>query len=75
MMIVIDMDEVIANAHQQFLESYERDFDINITQTVAGWKSAPGSIPQHKPVVPCYVHRKYFCQPSLIEGSKEVIKK
>src|SRR5215210_7834965 len=77
MRILIDMDEVMADAIARFLEWYERDFGIRYTkEQLAGTKLSAVVPEPHRAIVLNYPHRKGFFEGlPLIESSQEIIKK
>ncbi|HRH61609.1 MAG TPA: 5'(3')-deoxyribonucleotidase [Chitinophagaceae bacterium] len=77
MRILIDMDEVMADAVARFLEWYERDFGIRYTtDDIAGTKLHNIVPAEHRPIVTGYPHRKGFFEGlPVIASSYEVIKK
>src|SRR2546426_562796 len=77
MRILIDMDEVMADAIARFFEWYERDFGIRYTkEQIAGTKLRAVVPDEHKVKVYSYPHTKgFFENLPLIENSKEMIQK
>src|SRR5258706_8672221 len=75
MRILIDMDDVTADAVARFLEWYERDFGIRYTrQQLHGTKLSEIVPPEHKQTVLRYPHQKgFFKDLPVIQDSKEVI--
>lgn len=76
MRILIDMDEVMADAIQQFLNWYERDFGIRYTKKDLHGTKLRNIIPEpHVPAVAQYPHQKgFFKDLPVIEDSYEVIR-
>ena len=76
MRILIDMDEVMADAIHRFLEWYERDFGIRYTkEDIKGTKLQLIVPTEHRNIVRNYPHQKgFFKDLPLIENSYEVIK-
>jgi 5'-nucleotidase len=75
MRILIDMDEVMADAISRFLEWYERDFDIRYTkEQLTGTKLSEVVPEEHRAAVKSYPHQKgFFKDLPLIPNSREVI--
>lgn len=76
MRILIDMDEVMADAIQQFLNWYERDFGIKYTKEDLHGTKLRNIIPEtHVATVAQYPHEKgFFKDLPLIENSYAVIR-
>jgi 5'-nucleotidase len=77
MRVLIDMDEVMADAIARFLEWYERDFGIHYTkEQIAGTKLSAIVPDEHKAKVHSYPHTKgFFAGLPVIVNSKEMIQK
>lgn len=75
MRILIDMDEVMADAIARFQEWYHRDFGIHITEQQLAGTKLQYIVPQaHQATVLSYPHQKgFFENLPLIENSREVI--
>ncbi len=75
MRILIDMDEVMADAIARFLEWYQRDFGITITEEqLAGTKLQHIVPEEHRATVLGYPHQKGFFEDlPLIKDSREVV--
>lgn len=75
MRILIDMDDVIADAVERFLEWYERDFGVRYTrEDLKGTKLHMIVPEQHRKIVKEYPHREdFFKDLPVIENSKEVV--
>ncbi len=75
MRILIDMDDVMADAVERFLEWYERDFGIRISKKQLEGTKLQYIVPEeHKATVNKYAHTKgFFKDLPLIENSREVI--
>ena len=73
--ILIDMDDVMADAVARFLDWYERDFGIRYTkEQLHGTKLSAIVPPEHIQSVLMYPHQKgFFRDLPVIEDSKEVI--
>jgi 5'(3')-deoxyribonucleotidase len=76
MRILIDMDEVMADAIERFFEWYERDFGVRYTRgDIDGTKLANIVPAEHHDIVKNYPHQPgFFKDLPVIEYSKEVIK-
>src|SRR4051794_22222358 len=74
MRILIDMDEVMADAISRFLEWYERDFGVRYTKDdLKGTKLSEIVPAEHRAIVKNYPHQKgFFKNLPLIPNSKEV---
>ncbi len=75
MRILIDMDEVMSDAIQRFLDWYERDFGIKYTKEQLHGTKLQYIVPEeHRTVVKQYPHQQgFFKDLPLIEKSQEVI--
>ena len=75
MRILIDMDDVMADAVARFLEWYERDFGIRYTrEQLHGTKLSEIVPAEHRKIVHGYPHQKgFFKDLPVIEDSKETI--
>lgn len=76
MRILIDMDEVMADAIARFIEWYERDFGIRYTEEQLHGTKLHYIIPEeHRVIVKQYPHQKgFFENLPLIANSQEVIR-
>ena len=76
MRILIDMDEVMADAIQRFLDWYERDFGIRYSKDQLYGTKLQFLVPEeHREIVRNYPHKKgFFKDLPLIENSLEVIR-
>lgn len=76
MRILIDMDDVIADAVERFLQWYERDFGIHYTKADLQGTKLHMIVPEeHRSIVKEYAFRKgFFKDLPVIENSIEVIK-
>lgn len=77
MRILIDMDDVIADAIERFLEWYERDFGIRYSVDDLKGKKLHMIVPdEHKKAVLEYPHQPdFFKDLPVIANSREVVKK
>lgn len=77
MRILIDMDDVLADTLQRFLDWYERDFGIQYKPSdLTGKKLYQIVKEEHKEAVLAYPHhRDFFKDLPVIENSREVVKK
>ena len=75
MRILIDMDDVIADAIERFLEWYERDFGVRYTRADLHGTRLHLVVPEeHRMIVKQYPHQKgFFKDLPLMENSREVI--
>ena len=75
MRILIDMDDVMADAVARFLDWYERDFGVRYTrEQLHGTKLSEIVPPEHKMIVQNYPHQKgFFRDLPVIQDSKEII--
>jgi 5'-nucleotidase len=75
MRIIIDMDEVIADAIERFLEWYERDFGVRYTKADLHGTKLHLLVPEeHRRIVKQYPHQKgFFKDLPLIKYSREVL--
>lgn len=75
MRILIDMDDVIADAEERFLEWYERDFGVRYTkEQLAGTKLKDVVPHENRASVIQYPHTKgFFADLPVIKNSREVI--
>lgn len=77
MRILIDMDDVIADAISRFLEWYERDFGISFSkEDLAGTKLRLIVPEEHRKIVSSYPHHKdFFKDLPVMPGSVEAVQK
>ena len=75
MRILIDMDDVMADAVARFLDWYERDFGVRYTKTDLYGTKLHLIVPhEHRRIVKQYPHQKgFFKDLPLIENSREVV--
>ena len=75
MRILIDMDDVMADAVARFLDWYERDFGVRYTtEQLHSTKLSEIVPPAHKMIVHNYPHQKgFFRDLPVIQDSKEII--
>ena len=76
MKIFIDMDDVIADAVDRFLEWYRRDFGVNFTKADLHGTKLHAIVPEeHRKIVKEYpVQKGFFKDLPVIENSIEVIR-
>ncbi len=76
MRILIDMDDVLADAVSRFLEWYERDFGVHYTKEDINGTKLQLIVPEpHRKAVKEYPHHKdFFKDLPVIENSIEVVK-
>ena len=75
MRLLIDMDDVIADAEHRFNEWYERDFGIHYTKDDLKGTKLHLIVPEeHRKIVKAYPHHKdFFKDLPVIDNSREVI--
>jgi 5'-nucleotidase len=75
MRILIDMDDVMADAVERFFGWYERDFGVRYTRAdIHGRKLYEIVPPEHRQTVLMYPHQKgFFKDLPVIENAKEII--
>lgn len=75
MRILIDMDDVMADAVERFFEWYERDFGVRYTrEDIHGKKLYDIVPPEHQQIVKSYPHQPgFFKDLPVMENAKEVI--
>src|ERR1700749_754931 len=75
--VLIDMDDVMADAVTRFLDWYERDFGVRYTkEQLHGTKLSEIVPSENKQTVLMYPHQPgFFKDLPVIEGSKEIIEK
>lgn len=73
--ILIDMDDVMADAVARFLEWYERDFGVRFSREQLHGTTLKEIVPpEHRKTVLMYPHTKgFFKDLPVIEDSKEII--
>jgi 5'(3')-deoxyribonucleotidase len=77
MRILIDMDDVMADAIQRFFDWYERDFGVRYTKADIYGKYLRDIVPEaHKEAVKSYAHQPgFFKDLPVIDQAKETIEK
>jgi 5'-nucleotidase len=75
MRILIDMDDVIADAVERFLEWYERDFGVRYTKDDLKGTKLHLIVPEeHRKIVREYPHRQdFFKDLPVIDYSREIV--
>ena len=74
--LIIDMDDVLADATGQFINFYEREFGIRISLESLNHKDEKKRFPNHHEVVLQYPFKKTFFRTMAVkENSQEVVKK
>jgi 5'(3')-deoxyribonucleotidase len=58
--LIVDMDDVIADATGQFLKYYERDFGVRIERSALNGKAEGEGFPDNHSVLRQYPHRENF---------------
>jgi 5'-nucleotidase len=72
--LIVDMDDVLADATGQFINFYEKEFGIRVPREALNHKEEGGGFP-HKDAVSSYVFRKDFFRTMAVnENSREVMK-
>src|SRR5436189_53400 len=74
--IIIDMDDVLADATGQFIDYYEQEFGVRVTKESMHFKEEMKRFPDHHDAVYQFTFRKnFFRQMQVNEHSQEVVKK
>ena len=75
MRLLIDMDDVLADAVERFLEWYERDFGVRYTkEDLKGTKLHMIVPDEHRKIVRDYPHHEdFFKDLPVMENSQEVM--
>src|SRR6478609_6148401 len=75
MRVLIDMDDVMADASERFFEWYERDFGVRYTKAdIHGGRLYDIIPPEHIQTVKSYTHQPgFFKDLPVIENAKETI--
>ena len=72
--IVIDMDDVLADATGQFINFYEREFGIRVTKESMYFKEEMKRFPDHHEQVYQFTFRKnFFRMMEVNENSQDVV--
>lgn len=74
--LIIDMDDVLADATGQFINFYEREFGVRVPLESLNHKEEMQRFPDHHEAVYGFTSRKdFFRTMALKESSQEVVKK
>lgn len=74
--VIIDMDDVLADATGQFINFYEKEFGIRVTKESMNFKEEMKRFPDHHEEVYQFTFRKdFFRKMEVNENSQEVVKK
>ena len=74
--IIIDMDDVLADATGQFIDFYERQFGVRVTRESLGHKEEMERFPDHHKMVYNFTFQKNFFRTMTVkEHSQEVVEK
>jgi 5'(3')-deoxyribonucleotidase len=74
--LIVDMDDVIADATGQFLNFYEREFGIRIERAVLDGKDEGEGFPDNHDILKQFPHRKDFFRTMMPnEHSQDVLEK
>ena len=74
--VIIDMDDVLADATGQFINFYEKEFGIRVTKESMYFKEEMKRFPDHHDEVYQFTFRKNFFRTMEVnENSQEVVKK
>ena len=73
--LIVDMDDVIADATGQFINYYEREFGVRVSRESLNHKDEGAGFPSHHNVIKQYPFRKDFFRTMFVkEFSQEVLK-
>lgn len=74
--LIVDMDDVIADATGQFIRYYENEFGIRIERSVLNGKAEGEGFPDHHTVLRQFPHRvDFFRTMDVNENSQAVLEK
>lgn len=74
--LIIDMDDVLADATGQFINFYEKEFGIRVSRESLNHKDEMQRFPDHHEAVYNFTFRKDFFRTMAVkESSQEVVKK
>jgi 5'-nucleotidase len=72
--LIVDMDDVLADATGQFINFYERDFGVRVERSVLNGKEEGEGFPDNHKILRQYPHQKsFFRTMSVNEHSQEVL--
>jgi 5'-nucleotidase len=74
--LIVDMDDVLADATGQLINLYEKEFGVRVTRESLNYKEDRKKFPDHHDEVLRFVFRKGFFRTMAVkEDSQEVMKK
>lgn len=74
--LIVDMDDVLADATGQFINFYEKEFGVRVPREVLNRKDELEGFPDNLDIVNNFVFRKDFFRTMAVnENSQEVMKK
>ena len=74
--VIIDMDDVLADATGQFINFYEKEFGVRVTKESMNFKEEMKRFPNHHEEVYQFTFQKnFFRMMTVNENSQEVVKK
>jgi 5'-nucleotidase len=72
--LIVDMDDVIADATGQFINWYEREFGVRIERSVLNGKDEGEGFPENHEILRQFPFREdFFRTMSINEGSRDVL--
>lgn len=74
--VIIDMDDVLADATGQFINFYQKEFGIRVTKESLNFKEEMKRFPDHHETVNQFIFRKdFFRKMAVNENSQTVVEK
>ncbi|HTH55585.1 MAG TPA: hypothetical protein VL728_06035 [Cyclobacteriaceae bacterium] len=74
--LIVDMDDVLADATGQFINFYQKEFGVLVPRESLNYKEEGDGFPGHREAVSGFTFRKDFFRTMIVnEGSQEVMKK
>ena len=74
--LIIDMDDVIADATGQFIKYYERDFGVRIERSVLNGKDEAEGFPNNHDIIRKYPYQDNFFRTMTVnEHSQEILER
>jgi 5'(3')-deoxyribonucleotidase len=74
--LIVDMDDVLADATGQFINFYEREFGVRVPRESLNHKEEGKGFPDHQEAITSYVfQRGFFRTMNVNEHAQEVMKK
>jgi 5'-nucleotidase len=74
--LIVDMDDVIADATGQFIDWYEREFGVRVERSVLNGKDEGEGFPDNHAILREFPYREnFFRTMKMNEGSGEVLEK